>query len=349
MFAAKNYPDELNPAHLDAYLERGWYRMGQSIFTTHFLCFGKDFFSAVWVRLPLEGFQFGKRQAKLLRKNCAQFRCVFRPAVLDREKEELYQMYHQHFPGMLAPSLRDSLLDGEPYSIYRTMECAVYDGEKLVAASFFDLGEQSLSSIQGIYHPDYSKHSLGFFTMLMEIRFGLENGYLYFYPGYIVPGYSRFDYKLRIGEVEYLSLQTDEWLPYRELPETEIPIHKMTERLNTLSSLLDQRRIPHRILHYPLFEANLFGFWRIPFFDYPVMLYLNASKDLTEHHIVVFDPRTNQYQLLSCSNFDDIQFFFHDAYHHDFHQDNFFTQLIVINEVLDSSPDPQGIMEKLPV
>ena len=25
----------------------------------------------------------------------------------------------------------------------------------------------------------------------------------YYYPGYVVPGYHRFDYKLKIGEVEF--------------------------------------------------------------------------------------------------------------------------------------------------
>ena len=61
-FAEKHYPEVLLPEDLDAYLEKGWYRMGQTIFTTHFLCFDKGFFSAIWVRLDLQNFSFNKRQ-----------------------------------------------------------------------------------------------------------------------------------------------------------------------------------------------------------------------------------------------------------------------------------------------
>ena len=59
-FAEKHYPELLLPEELDAYLARGWYRMGQSIFTTHFLCFGEQFYSAVWVRLQLNDHSFSK-------------------------------------------------------------------------------------------------------------------------------------------------------------------------------------------------------------------------------------------------------------------------------------------------
>jgi arginine-tRNA-protein transferase len=42
MFADKHYPENLNLWELDQYLEKGWYRMGQVIFTTHFLFFGSN-------------------------------------------------------------------------------------------------------------------------------------------------------------------------------------------------------------------------------------------------------------------------------------------------------------------
>lgn len=349
MFASKNYPEGLSPETLDAYLANGWYRMGQSIFTTHFLCFGTEFFSAVWIRLPLENYRFSKSLSKILRKNLAQFRHEFRPARLDAEKENLYRLYRNHFSGMLAPSLLDALMDGEEQSIYNTMEFAVYDGSELIAVSFFDLGEESVSSIMGIYHPEYGKYSLGLYTMLMEIVYAQKNNYRFFYPGYVVPGFRRFDYKLRIGEVEYLDLRGNEWLPFINLPEEEIPMEKMKIRLERLSIELKARGIPHLVYYYPLFEANLFGFWKVPFFDYPILLYLKVIESESIHYLVVFDPRTSQYQLLLCSNFDEVQFFFQDAFLSDMPKDQFFLDLILIDEVLETATDCTSFAEFIQV
>ena len=148
MFAEKHYPEVMIPEELDAYLAKGWYRMGQTIFTTHFLCFGRSFYSAIWIRLPLQGYQFRKSLRKAFRRNQQRFRHRVGPASITPEKEQLYRRYKASFPGILAPSLKDSLLDGEDYNIYNTYEVAVYEGSKLVALSFFDLGKNSAASIE---------------------------------------------------------------------------------------------------------------------------------------------------------------------------------------------------------
>jgi hypothetical protein len=120
MFAEKHYPEILLPAELDTYLAKGWYRMGQTIFTTHFLCFGEQFYSAIWVRLPLDGYVFRKSLRKLVNRNDKLFRTEFGSVTLSREKEKLYLRYKAFFPGVLASSLKDALLDGEENNIYDT-------------------------------------------------------------------------------------------------------------------------------------------------------------------------------------------------------------------------------------
>lgn len=304
MFASQRYPRELDPEHLDAYLAEGWYRMGQSIFTTHFLCFGTDFYSAIWIRLPLQEYRFGKRLAKLVRVNLGRFRCVFGPARIDAEREALYQLYREDFPAPISPSIQNSLMDNESYNLFQTWELAVYDGNRMVALSYFDLGQTSIASILGFYHPGYKVHSLGFFTMLMEIAFGLENGFRYYYPGYVVPGYPRFDYKMRIGQVEYYDLRHTAWKPCPQpFPPIETPIGKMTERLSALSGWLQYKSLKHRFYLYPMFEASLMAFWSNGFLDYPVFLRYHGKPARDKHEILVFDPRAEQYQLLLCSLF----------------------------------------------
>ena len=348
MFAEKHYPEGMIPEELDAYLARGWYRMGQTIFTTHFLCFGRAFYSAIWIRLPLRGYQFRKSLRKALRRNEKRFQTRIGPASLNQEKELLYRRYKASFPGILAPSLKDSLMDGEEFNIYNTYEVAVYDQEELVALSFFDLGKNSAASIMGIYDPSYSQYSLGFYTMLMEVEYSMQRGLLFFYPGYVVPGYNRFDYKLRIGkpeDIQYYDLRTTSWLPYPTLTPQEVPLRKMEIRLKEMQQFLIENNLWSQQLYYPLFEANLFGFWNAPYFDYPAFLLCSPRMNANNYLMTVSDPREDNYQLLRCSLFDDLQFYFNEAYTDSFDRNKHFLELVVIEEVLASSPRPMEILQ----
>ena len=348
IFADKHYPSEaMSPEALDAYLAKGWYRMGQTIFTTHFLCFGRTFYSAIWVRLPLEGYQFSRSLRRIIRRNQNRFRTEFRQASITPEKEALYQQYKSTFPGMLAPTLRDSLLDGDDFNIYNTYEVAVYDGSKLAALSYFDLGANSAASITGIYSPEYNNFSLGIYTMLMEIAFCMDNQLDFFYPGYVVPGYPRFDYKLRIGDVSYFDLRTDSWLPFRTLDSENTPIHTMERRLQELQQFLLFQGIRCQKMYYPLFEANLFGFWHADYFDYPVFLLCSPPEKASNFRAVVFSPQDNAFQLLQTALFDDLQFYFNETYMDSFDKRFNFLEIMVIEQVIESSGSPGEIAEAL--
>lgn len=343
MFAEKHYPEMLLPEELDNYLSRGWYRMGQSIFTTHFLCFGEEFFSAIWIRLALRDFHFKKSLRKLLRKNNRRFHTEFARSRLTMEKEKLYQRYKDNFSGVLAPTLKESLLDGEDTNIFDTYEVNVYDGDKLIAVSFFDVGRDSAASILGIYDPDYEKHSLGMYTMVAEIAFCMQNGMSYYYPGYVVPGYDRFDYKLRIGDVDYYDLATDSWIPHRTLTEATTPMATMEHKLAELQQYLKKLSIPGQKLYYPLFEANLFAFWQTDYFDYPVFLLCSPIEKSSVYYIVVYDVRDSSYILLECAPLDDLMFYVNESYANLFDPRSFFLELIVIKERLLRTSSPEHL------
>lgn len=347
MFAKKHYPDVLLPHELDHFLTRGWYRMGQTIFTTHFLCFGQEFYSAIWVRLPLKEYRFRKSLRKLIRRNKLTFNYRIQKAEITPEKEALYQKYRVSFPGMLAPSLKESLLDGEESNIYNTYEVQIISEGRLVGLSFFDLGQDSLASITGIYDPKFQKFSLGFFSMLLEIEFGLERSYEFYYPGYVVPGYNRFDYKLRIGEVDYFDLALQDWAPYKQLRDDQIPIIQMRERLKELQLELNDARIPCKLMMYPLFEANLFGFWLATCLDFPIFLWRRSPTYGKGYLIVVFDPRIKAYRVLRCSRFEDLQFYFRESYTNSFDQDRFFMELLVMEQDMGKATDAKELTQLL--
>ncbi|MEK7257049.1 MAG: arginine-tRNA-protein transferase, partial [Bacteroidota bacterium] len=151
MFTQKHFPTFISGEELDKYLERGWFRMGQAVFTCHFLFFEENLYSPIWMRLPLEGYVFRKNLRRVLAKNERRFRTFIRPANLDQEKEELFERYRLHFKGRLDPNLKINMFDNSETNIFSSYEIAVYDGEKLVAFSFFDVGKSSIASIKGVY------------------------------------------------------------------------------------------------------------------------------------------------------------------------------------------------------
>lgn len=334
-FAEKHYPDYLAPEELDTYLARGWYRMGQTIFTTHFLCFNEQLYSAIWIRLNLANHKYRKGQRRLLRRNSERFTIQYTPFRITPAKEQLFLRYKKSFKGYLGRSLRESLLDNEEDTIYNTYEVQIFDEDRLVGLSFFDLGKDSAASITGIYDPDYSEYSLGYYSMLLEMEYCQAQGLSYYYPGYVVPGYERFDYKLRIGEVEYLALHDFKWHSYQQLTAIDTPIANMEQKLRLLGTQLEELGIPYRLYQYPLFEASLFGFWDAPYLEYPWLLQVREGNPKFTY-FVVYNIRTSKYELLRCTAFDDLNFYFNEAYTRLFDPSKFMMELSVVDGLLAS-------------
>lgn len=335
LFAEKHYPEHLPLEELDIYLSLGWYRMGQSIFTTHFLCFGKKFYSALWIRLNLFNHTFRKSQRKLMRKNGESFDVKYAPFHLSKEKEQLYWRYKKNFKGFLAGSLEESLLDGEDFNIYNTYEVQIYDGNKLIGLSFFDIGRESASSIMGIYDPNYHSYSLGYYTMLMEMDYCLKLGLEYYYPGYVVPGYDRFDYKVRIGDVEVYEMNSWKWKPFNLKGEFVTPVQEMELKLLQLMQLLSHNKVDHHFYYYPLFEANLFGFWNTQYLDFPLFVQIfKNNSELEFFYFIIYDPRDALFKLLRCSNIENHSFFFNKSYINTFVPDKYFMVLSSVEATL---------------
>lgn len=339
MITEREYPNFMTPQTLDEYLAQGWYRMGQSIFTCHFLWFSDQLYSAIWLRLDFEEFQYNKRQRKLFNRNDKLFRYEFGSLEINTEKNKLYQRYRQSFKGRIAITLRDSLQDGTDFNLYKTHEVRIYHEDKLVAFSFFDLGENSIASISGVYDPDYHSYSLGFYTMLLEMKYGMDKGFRYYYPGYIVPGYPRFDYKQKIGTIEYYDPITKEWQHYNKKMPPPTPLSTIHQRIDEIKEILQSSDITLQKCIYPLFEANLFGFWKAAYLEQPVFLWCYPQKVNKSYLVVVYDLQSAVYQLLQCTQFDDLPFYIHESEDNNDKNINKFTELLIIEKILIKSAD----------
>ncbi|MEL6357813.1 MAG: arginine-tRNA-protein transferase, partial [Bacteroidota bacterium] len=284
--------------------------------------------------------EFSKSQRKLLRKNAQLFthRVGFRH--ITQEKELLYHQYATNFNGRLSPTLRDSLEDYDETPVFNTYETTIRDLQTnaLVGASYFDLGSHSAASILGLYAPGFEKYSLGYYTMLLEIQYCLQQGFQYYYPGYVVPGYERFDYKLRIGSCHYYDVRTEDWVPFSEFEAKQGPVERQAVALGKLKSALAQADCFSQLCIYPLFEARLYHLWQAEYLSYPYVLLLNGKPVADEVCLLaVFDPHESIYQLIQAQPLEELRYLFSESYLASFPEKGYVRSLLQQDDVLHAT------------
>ena len=314
-FTEIHKPLVIEPEMLDKYLDHAWFRMGQMIFTCHFLCFKSILYPSIWTRLTLPGFTFSKSNRKLIRRNSSRFSHRIGPAVFNPEKEELYQRHITRFQGYIAPTLRESLFGESKSNIYNTYEIEIYDEGKLVAASFFDLGKKSMASIMGLFDPAYAQHSLGYYTMLCEINYGLENGIDFYYPGYVVPGYGKFDYKLRIGNVDFYEPTSRKWISYKEHFNIDDTLTtRLHQALDDIQKTLQDAGFYVQKTLYPLYDKKLYGLESEETIYNPLFLKCVSDEEGINMLIVEYDVFKGMYRLCEVFRIDDASLTIHKMF-----------------------------------
>lgn len=299
MFAEVHCPETLSPEQLDAYLQRGWFRMAQTIFTTNFLNFKGNFYSALWLRIPLSDITDEGSFQKLLKRNKA-FTVSIQRASVTPQKEALFALYKTSISFEASASLHTLLYGKSTHEIYNTYEVTLHDNDRLIAAGFFDIGETSAAGISSFYDPAYRKYSLGKYLIHLKIAYCKTLGLQYFFPGYFVPGYPLFDYKLEIGKphLQFLEFTTQTWRPITSFSALSTPLQIMRNKLEALQQLLWKNGIQGKVLKYEFFDANLIPELQgIVLFDFPLFL---SFSDFVEEHMVVYDIRDQQFHWIKC-------------------------------------------------
>ena len=304
MLAELHYPiNSLKGEQLDEYLERGWFRMGQSIFTTNFLKFSGLIYSVIWLRIDLLNFKPSKTQLKFQKLN-ANFRVEIKSSIaLTPEHLILFNKYKNHVPFDAAPSLTYLLFDDKFNNVFDSYEVNIYDKQKLIACGIFDVGNDASTGITCFYDPDYQKYSLGKYLMFLKMEFSKNQGMSYFYPGYFAPNYPMFDYKLDLAKpyLEFLDLPTNLWKSFEEYVYEEIPLVEMTEKLEELSACLTQRNFAHSLLKYEYFDAELSPTMNgTGTFDFPMFILCFERDNSISNPLIVYDVISRQYHLVVC-------------------------------------------------
>lgn len=199
------YLDAITPEQLDWLLAQGWRHFG-----TYFFRYSA---SSHWggrrhvmpLRIDLDTFSFSRSQKRILAKN-RDLQVVIRPSFIDEAKEDLFYSHRERFKDNIPDSIY-TFLSEEPATVpCINREICVYEADRLLAASFLDVGRLSTSAVYAFFDPEESPRSLGIFTMLEAIRYSCDLGCRYYYPGYAYREPSIYDYKKN-----FEGLETFDW------------------------------------------------------------------------------------------------------------------------------------------
>lgn len=195
------YERKISPEQLDLLLERGWRHFGIRFFRYNLAFHENKICRVLPLRIRLADFSFSKSQRRVFRKN-GDLQTAIRPIKIIGEMEALFERHKKRFARGAPDSIYDFLSFNAADTPCQGLEVCVYKNEKLLAASFFDVGATSVSGVYAMFEPEENWRGLGIFTMLAEIDFALKTGKNFYYQGYAYSGKSFYDYKKRFRALE---------------------------------------------------------------------------------------------------------------------------------------------------
>jgi arginine-tRNA-protein transferase len=207
---------------LDKYLADGWYRMGQHIFTTDKIFYEEAYYNVYWLRYNLSKFKYTNKHKKLL-QNAKDFQFEITNHIFTEELATLYEKYYHQTNFDASATLQNVLLSCEPNPEitrveFNSIAITVQLEENTIAAGIMDIGKNTIAGILNFYHPSFKKYSLGKVLVLKKMEFAILQNMQYYYPGYIVPGVDKFNYKTFVGKdcIEVWDAETKNWVGYKE-------------------------------------------------------------------------------------------------------------------------------------
>src|SRR2546423_1129207 len=175
-------------------LADGWRHFGMHFFRYNLGIYEQEIRRVIPLRIRLADMRFSKSQRRVLRRN-KDLDVKIQPITITDEIHGLFERHKQRFKSGMPDSIYDFLSPDAAAAPTDGFEVNVCKDGMLLAASFFDVGKTSISSIYGIFDPAETARSLGIFTMLKEIEYAIADNKILYYHGYAYEGESYYDYK----------------------------------------------------------------------------------------------------------------------------------------------------------
>lgn len=205
-FICDSVPAEI----LDKVWAAGWRHFGRYFFRYSHQQANDGVQTITPLRIDLASCTFTKSQRRVLHKN-ADLRHEVGPARIDDELRGMFERHKRRFTHNVPDALETFLGDDPAHGPCECRLLRVFAGERLMAASFFDVGQEAASSVYGLFEPEFAKRSPGILTLLLEIEHARALGLRWLYPGYATHEPSAYDYKKQFRGTEALDWQKFEW------------------------------------------------------------------------------------------------------------------------------------------
>jgi leucyl-tRNA---protein transferase len=203
----------VSPEQMDGLWADGWRHFGTYFFRYSMSLHWGGIHTVIPLRVDLTKFAPSRSQKRVLARN-RDLLVVVRDTFIDEIKENLFYRHRERFKNNIPDSIYDFLSDEPADTPCRNHEICVYDGDRLLAASFLDIGSTSTSAVYAMFDLEESKRSLGIFTILLAIRYSIELNCRYYYLGYAYREPSIYDYKKNFNGLEYLDWRKG-WQPMK--------------------------------------------------------------------------------------------------------------------------------------
>ncbi len=306
MLVQTHFPRKLTHTRYDQYLASGWFRGSVMLYKMDLLCVDSDVFSVVNIRLGLNSHTIKKRHRKIKNRVENRFTITCGKVSIHEEHQRLYEQHKIRFKGFIHATLDEYLHAGFQTTVFDTMQICVFDGDQLIAASYFDLGEKSMASLIGMYDEAYAEYSLGIYTMLKEIEFGQSTLRRWYYPGYVLDKPSSFDYKLELGKMEYYT-SSKRWGIHSNYNPKETLAYGLRKAMTKLEKAFRMAGHSFRQWYYPYFSMGYMPLWKNRFLHLPLILEL--GHDHEGSLMMGFCPETQNYLIVRVNPCPDEQHF----------------------------------------
>jgi len=191
------------------FVERGFRRFGKMYFRP--ICEGCN--ECQSIKIDVENYKFSK-SAKRVIKKASHIKNYIQKPTLTQEHLNLFEKYHLHMHHKkgwehnktTAEHYYNSFVVGAESFGY---EVLYYDENRLIGVDLIDILEDGVSSIYFYYDPDYSRLSLGKYSLYQQIKYAKKVGKKWVYLGYYVEDCPSLSYKS-----EYKPYLTLEGRPY---------------------------------------------------------------------------------------------------------------------------------------
>lgn len=195
------YAESVTTTQLDLLLADGWRHFGTQFFRYNLGIHEGEIRRVMPLRIRLADLTLSKSQRRVLRRNI-DLDVKIQTIEITNETHDLFDRHKRRFKSGVPDSIYDFVSPDAANGPTKGLKICVRRNDKLLAASFFDIGETSVSSIYGIFNPEETSRGLGIFTMLKEIEYARESGKTLYYHGYAYEGESFYDYKKRFSALE---------------------------------------------------------------------------------------------------------------------------------------------------